>query len=298
MDYLYVISGEKNRYPMLDGAECEMLNIRVSPTLGCIREADMKCKATSAPLGRMIRFGGLIAFLAGLSLKAASNVYAGDFTPPQRGLSSSSEYRYFPIGGTNVREIVNSLNRNGPLVRGKKAWGLATMQVRYRIYTRRDGRRCATQKINMEVSYLITLPRHRDETRIAPGWAKCLHELYENMLGLSSDSCRGLIRDIQNLYSAKIAACTKLQNDFDRESLKISARQPMLMALTRSVQKKEDVWKNYDVPLAIPGEPAPNRKNGCMAAMHGVAPPCGKPPALIENSLVPGASVRLLCAGP
>lgn len=112
--------------------------------------------------GRVLRLIGI-----GAALAACGTVQPGSSAPPPvpYGVVARPEQRSYPVNGLTEREILRSLRENGPVARGRPAWGLHEWSVRWTYRFAPAGGVCRMQDVRVELRSVTTMPRWVDRER-------------------------------------------------------------------------------------------------------------------------------------
>ena len=195
------------------------------------------------------RFGSLwlVAVVTAAGIAATAAATAAEVT-------SRTTYRDYPIGGSTPRSIVDYFH-NHPFP-GDRGPALANLRADYAlaITTKERGGLCRVATINLNVGFVVTLPRATEESRMSRGtrsmWRvavafarahedghrrmdlQCARTFVARAKRISAESCWAVESDVRRLLQSAEAACQARQVGYDLKE----ARRAGNLALFRAAR--------------------------------------------------------------
>ena len=153
------------------------------------------------------------------------------------GISSSTTTRYYSVGGTSKASLATKM-RSNPF-RGDNGGAVANIRPKYslKVATRQAGGACRATDIDLDVRFVMTLPRasegamaagtraswrgfvgfaRRHESTHRSIYLQCARNFMVKAQKLSGASCGGLQAQARRLLAAEDRACDRRHAAFDR----------------------------------------------------------------------------------
>ena len=155
----------------------------------------------------------------------------------------------FPVSGTNPVAVLNSIRRNGPVVKGRRAFASTRMRARWEARFRQRGGRCRVERLRVRAQFEITLPKATGYRRFAPAvqreWRQFVRILERHEHTHAQISRRCIVRAERRLRRMTAPTCDQLKN-----RLRSSFRQSL--AACRSAHDRldhRDVRRTPKIPF-------------------------------------------------
>ncbi len=162
--------------------------------------------------------------------------------PASAGVTTSTQYRSYKVGGTTEKGIVRYM-RSHPYM-GDNGHAYANIKHRFKldVDTAQDGKICKVEDIDLAISFVITLPKSsnpdaltksarssfngfvsfakkHEETHRA-SFTDCGRSFVAKAKRQTAGQCSALVRDIRAMLKAMDRDCEAKQVSFDRKESK------------------------------------------------------------------------------
>ncbi len=173
---------------------------------------------------------------------------------------SVTSYTYYTVDGSSAGQILLSLTRKGPRLGGIKAFGTTHAKFAQNGRMLSNGKNCKVDRLSFSGRYVIRLPRHRAENRIAGAsvgawnqfenyvrvhenqhvviWNQCIGELERAARSVTAKNCNGVERKIAQVAERIRNQCQKRHEQFDARAQQQLPSLPLIrQALSQGIVK-------------------------------------------------------------
>ena len=164
--------------------------------------------------------------------------FLGSAVSAQAGVRSSTQVRYYNVGGTTSKQLVNYMRRHP--IRGDYGNAIANIRPSYRLSvpTKSSGGKCRPTNVNLSIRFVMTIPRSRNTSSMASStrnawrsfasyakrheethkriYIQCGNNFVAKAKKMSASSCGALQAAIRRQLEKDKRACESRQRAFDR----------------------------------------------------------------------------------
>lgn len=186
----------------------------------------------------MAEWLGLLCVRSASRIAICATIAFGMSATAMAGVSTSTQYRSYTVSGSTAKSLVSYMKRNP--FRGDRGHAVANVRPYYKlsVATRTSGGTCRASTVNLNIRFVMTLPKARSESSMASStrsaWRSFVSfaKRHENVhrssyIGcgksfvakaqrMTNKSCAGLQAQIRRQLETDKRACERKQTAFDR----------------------------------------------------------------------------------
>ncbi len=168
---------------------------------------------------------------------------------------NSTRYVHYSVDGKSAPEILKSLHKQGPVVRGLTAYATTYAEYSQTGDMIKTAKSCKVRTFGYNMAFTIKLPKHRNEKSLTGKtlvawsgftkfvkaheeihrqiWLNCAKDHARTVATLSGKSCDAVEAKAESIWRKNRAACDKRHVAFDESERKVLARQSLIRLATR-----------------------------------------------------------------